>query len=272
MEVWTGNEAIEYLKKRDTDKPFFAQVSFERPHPPLSPSFDCPFSYDPDSLTLPENSKENIGDSPFFFNRNVELKWSAATHGEAVLRLALARYYALITQIDQQVGRILDHLEESGEIDNTVIILTSDHGDYAGEYSRMAKGWSYDAIYRIPMIIHLPKRFSPAERTDELIGQIDIFPTLCDLLEIEVPRSVQGESLLPILEGAVAPERDEVFYEYLTCKTVRTRDYKLNYGFDGEKELGELFDLRNDPHEYENLFDSPKHRDVREGLVRRILD
>ena len=87
MEVWTANEALNYFKEeRDPSKPFFAQVSFERPHPPLSPSFDCPFSYDPDSLTLPENSKENIGDSPFSFNRNVELKWSTATHGEAELR------------------------------------------------------------------------------------------------------------------------------------------------------------------------------------------
>jgi choline-sulfatase/uncharacterized sulfatase len=272
MEVWTGDQAIEYLKKRDTSKPFFAEVSFERPHPPLSPSFDCPFSYDPDSLTLPENSRENIGDSPFYYNRNVELKWSSATHGEAVLRKALARYYALITHIDQQIGRIIDHLKETGELDNTIIVFTADHGDFAGEYSRMAKGWSYDAIYRIPMIWRFPKEFVPSVRTEEMIEQIDLFPTVCDLLGIPTPRTVQGKSLVSVLKGNAAPERDTVFYEYVTCKTVRTREYKLNYGFDGKKEIGELFDLRKDPHEYTNLFESPEYRDIRESLIRRILN
>ncbi|MFA5688005.1 MAG: sulfatase-like hydrolase/transferase [Kiritimatiellales bacterium] len=272
MEVWTANEAINYLRTRDRSKPFIAEVSFERPHPPLSPSHDCPFSYDPDALTLPENRRENIGDSPFYFNRNVELKWSAATHGEQVLRQALARYYSLITLIDQQIGRIVESLKETGDLENTIIIFTADHGDFAGEYSRMAKGWSYDAICRIPMIVHFPQRFAPAERIDELIEQIDIFPTLCDLLDIHVPRAVQGKSLLPVLDGVTAPERDTVFFEYATCKTVRTREYKLNYGFDGEKGIGELFDLRNDPHEYENLFNSPAYRDVRETLIRRLLD
>ncbi len=272
LEVWTGNEAIKYLSERDRSKPFFAEVSFERPHPPLSPSFDCPFSYDSDSLTLPENSKENIGDSPFYFNRNVELKWSAATHGEGVLRQALARYYALISHIDQQVGRIIDQLRESGDLDNTIIIFTADHGDFAGEYSRMAKGFNYDAIHRIPMIWHMPERFVPSERTDEMIEQIDVFPTICDLLGIPTPKAVQGKSLLPILTGGAAPERDTVFFEYTVCKTVHTRDHKLSYGFDGANEIGELYDLRSDPHEYDNLFESPDHQDVRERLLRKLLD
>jgi arylsulfatase A-like enzyme len=272
MEVWTGDEAIEYLKQRDNEKPFFAQVSFERPHPPLSPSFDCPFQYDPESLTLPENSEENIGKSPFYFNRNVELKWSSATHGEAELRKALARYYSLITLIDQQVGRIIEELTKNGELDNTIIIFTADHGDFAGEYSRMAKGFNYDAIHRIPMIWHMPKRFQISERTEEMVEEIDIFPTICDLLEIPIPKAVQGKSLLPILEGASAPERDTVFFEYTMCKTVHTRKYKLSYGFDGENEIGELYDLKKDPHEYNNLFLSQDYRDVREQLIRKLLN
>lgn len=272
VEVWTGNEAVQYLQERDCSKPFFAEVSFERPHPPLSPSFDCPFRYDPDALTLPQNSKENIGDSPFYFNRNVELKWSAATHGEAELRQALARYYALISHIDQQVGRIIESLRESGDLDNTIIIFTADHGDFAGEYSRMAKGFNYDAIHRIPLIWQMPQRFVPSERTDEMIEQIDVFPTICDLVDVPTPKTVQGKSLLPILEGNAAVERDTVFFEYAVCKTVHTRDHKMSYGFDGENEIGELYDLCNDPHEYDNLFESPGHQDVRERLLRQLLN
>lgn len=272
LEVWTGDEAIRYLHDRDRSQPFFAEVSFERPHPPLSPSFDCPFKYDPDTLTLPENRKENIGDSPFYFNRNVELKWSAATHGEAELRLALSRYYALISLIDLQVGRIMDTLRQDGDMDNTIVIFTADHGDFAGEYSRMAKGFNYDAIHRIPMIWHMPGQFRPAERADEMVEEIDVFPTLCDMLDISCPKAVQGRSLLPILEGENIPQRDTVFFESATCKTVHTHEHKLSYGFDGEKELGELYDLRVDPHEYDNQFDSPDYRDVRERLIRRLMD
>ena len=272
MEAWTGDESIKYLQERDKSKPFFAEISFERPHPPLSPSFDCPFKYDSDSLTLPENSKENIGDSPFFFNRNVELKWSSATHGESELRAALARYYALISHIDQQIGRIIDQLCESGELENTIILFTADHGDFAGEYSRMAKGFNYDAIHRIPFIWHMPERFVPAEKIDEMVEQIDVFATVCDLLDIPTPKTVQGKSLKAILEGASEHDRDAVFFEYTMCKTVHTREYKLSYGFDGDNEIGELFDLSVDPHEYENLFDSSEHREIREQMIRKLLN
>jgi len=272
LEVWTGDEAIRYLRSRDRTQPFFAEFSFERPHPPLSPSFDCPFKYDPDALTLPENMEENIGASPFYFNRNVELKWSAATHGVQELRLALARYYALISLIDRQVGRIMDELRQGGDLDNTVIIFTADHGDFAGEYSRMAKGFNYDAIHRIPMIWYMPERFQPAERRMEMVEEIDVFPTICDLIGIATPRSVQGQSLLPILKGQAMQNRDTVFFEYTMCKTVHTREHKLSYGFDGQKEIGELYDLRKDPHEYENQFGSSDYREIRESLIRRLLD
>ncbi len=272
LETWTGDEAIKYLKEQDNSKPFFAEVSFERPHPPFSPSFDCPFSYDPDSLTLPENTKENVGDSPFFFDRNVELKWSGATHGEKELRIALARYYALISSIDQQVGRIIEELKQSGKYENTVIIFTSDHGDYAGEYSRMAKGWNYDAIHNIPMIWHMPDQFKPGKKNEEMVEEIDVFPTICDMLNIHCPKTVQGQSLLPILKGKSMPQRDTVFFEYTMCKTVRTKTHKLSYGFDGKNELGELFDLEKDPYEYVNLFDSSKHQDIRQKLIRKLLN
>ncbi len=272
MEVWTGNEAIQYLRNRDRSKPFFAEVSFERPHPPLSPSFDSPFQYDPGQLTLPENVRENIGDSPFYFNRNVELLWSAATHGEPVLRQALARYYGLITAIDQQIGRLMDELKKNGDWENTIIVFTADHGDFAGEYSRMAKGFNYDAIHRIPLIWHYPGEFHPSERFEEMVEEIDLFSTVCELLDIPCPKTVQGKSLVPILHGKGMTERDVVFFEYAMCKTVRTREYKLSYGYDGEKEIGELYDLRRDPHEYENQFASPELREVREQLLRKLLN
>jgi arylsulfatase A-like enzyme len=273
LEVWTGREATKYLELQNKDKPFFAQVSFERPHPPLTVPQGCPFIYDPAKITLPENQKEKIpGGTPFYFNRNVELKWCTSVSGEETLREALCAYYSLISLIDREIGLIMDKLDELALRENTVVIFCSDHGDYAGEYARMAKGWSYDAILRVPLIWNMPGEIPSGQVKQGLVEQVDFFPTICDLLGITTPRCVQGQSLLPLLKSDADSERDAVFSEYLGVKTVRTRLYKLNYTFDGTDELGELFSLEDDPREYDNLFATEEYADIREKLLRKLLN
>lgn len=101
---------------------------------------------------MPENQEDLPLNSTFYFNRNVELKWCASVHGEQILREALCAYYSLISLIDNECGRILDCLDELGIRDDTIVIFCSDHGDFAGEYGRMAKGWHYDCTHRVPLI------------------------------------------------------------------------------------------------------------------------
>ena len=209
LEVWTANESIEYLKNRNQRKPFFMQMSFERPHPPLTVPDGCPFVYDPDKITLPENSKELLLNSTFYFDRNVELKWCKSVHGEKTLREALCAYYSLITLIDHEIARVLSFLEESGMRENTLIIFCSDHGDFAGEYSKMAKGWNYDAIHRVPFIWNWAGKFQPGSN-DSLVETVGFFPTVCSLLDIPVPKTVQGDNLHPLLSGAKDKIRDEI--------------------------------------------------------------
>ena len=273
LEVWTADETIRYLRdERNGEKPFFLQVSFERPHPPLTVPAGCPFTYDPDSLTLPENREELPLNSTFFFDRNVELKWCTSVHGEKTLRVALAAYYAIISLIDDQIGRILACVDEMGLRDDTIIVFTSDHGDFAGEYSKMAKGWHYDCIHRVPFVWNWQGVFPLSKVYDELVETVDFFPTICSLLRLPVPKTVQGKNISGMILGTERTERESIFYEFVGVKTVRTKDYKLNYGLVGEGEVGELFDLINDPHEYENLFDSPGMAPVRETLLRKLLD
>lgn len=271
LEVWTANEAIQYLDKRDSGNPFFMQVSFERPHPPLTVPEGCPFIYEPDKITLPENSKELALNSTFYFDRNVELKWCKSTHGEKTLREALCAYYSLISLIDNEIGRIIAQLEKSGIRENTLIVFCADHGDFAGEYSRMAKGWNYDAIHRIPFIWNWTGRIS-SRKVESLVETVDFFPTICALLEIPVPKTVQGCDLSRLLSGETDKIKDKIFYEFIGVKTVRTENYKLSYGWDGEKETGELFDLQKDPHEYINLFEQKDYRAIREQLLRTIIN
>lgn len=273
LEVWTGDEALHYLEQvRDPARPFCLQVSFERPHPPLTVPAGTPFSYAPERLTLPLNQQELPLNSTFFFDRNVELKWCASTHGEAVLRQALAAYYTLITLIDQQIGRIINRLEALGCRQNTIIVFCADHGDFAGEYARMAKGWCYDCIHRVPFIWNWPGHLPAGTVHSGLVESIDFFPTLCHLLNLPVPVTVQGHDLSQTLRHGTPAGRDAVFYEFLAVKTIRSESHKLSYGFQNGQETGELFDLHDDPHEYQNRFNDPALAEVREMLLRRLLN
>lgn len=272
LEAWTGREARTYLESRAGARPFFLMVSFERPHPPLTVPAGCPYAYRPEDITLPANDREVVPTSPFFFDRNVENLWCRSHHGEEVLRQALCNYYALISLIDHEVGQILGCLDQTGLRENTVVIFCADHGDYAGEYSRMAKGWMYDAIHRVPCIWNWPGRIAAGSVKTGLVETIDLFPTLCALLDIQTPRTVQGQDLSRLLESEADSQREAVFYEAIGVKTVRTKEYKLSYNCTGEKELGELFDLRQDPCEYENLFGEPGLAAIRERLLRQLLN
>lgn len=272
LEAWTGRETIDYLRSRDGSKPFFLMSSFERPHPPMTMPAGCPHHYDPDAITLPPNQEEIIDQSPFRFHRNVELKWTTSVHGEAALREGLCAYYALISLIDDEIGRILDCLDENGLREDTIVIFCSDHGDFAGEYAKMAKGWNYDAILRVPFVWNWPGRFPAGAGKTGLVETIDLFPTLCDLLQVATPVSVQGQSLVPCLTSGADSTREAVFYEYLNLKSVRTKTHRLSYGFDGDRGRGELVDYTRGTHEYENLFDDPAAAGVREALQRRLLD
>ena len=269
LENWTANQAIDYLDQADS-RPFFLQVSFERPHPPLIEPPDNPFRYDPDALTLPENMEDT--DSTFFFNRNVELKWRATVHGECGLRRGLAAYYGLISLIDWNIGRILEHLDQRGLRDNTVVVFCADHGDFAGEYGRMAKGYPYDALHRVPFVWAWPGRFPGGALKTEFASNVDFAPTVCDLVGVPIPRSMQGQSLVPALTTDADTGQDTVFYESVCVKTVRTRDHKLSYACTAEGEVAELRDLRADPHEYRNVYDDPACAEHRDALQRRLLD
>ncbi len=269
LENWTANETIAYLEQKD-ERPFFVQMSFERPHPPLTVPAGCPFVYDPDTLTLPENQQEV--ESSFYFNRNVELKWCVSVHGESVLRQALAKYYALISLIDHNVGRVMAALDRLGLRENTIVVFCADHGDFAGEYGRMAKGFPYDALHRVPFVWNWPGRFQAGKAPRGFARTVDFAPTICGLAGAPTPRQTQGASLEPALFSGQGTGVEEVFFESVAVKTVRTRTHKLNYAFDRDGEKAELYDLTADPHEYRNVWGDPRYGAVRDEMMRRLLN
>ena len=200
-------------------------------------------------------------------------------------RAFIAAYYAMIEQIDDAVGDLVATLERTGQLDNTIFIFTSDHGEMLGDHGLLLKGARFfEGAVHVPMIVHWPAAIAAGQTTRALTEAVDIAPTLLEAAGIEVPWTMQGKSLLPLLTGATDPDRhkDLVICEFLDAfgklytpdrtRATMTFDgrYKLitYYGHD----LFELFDLEEDPGEFVNLWDAPEMAERRWDLVRQQAD
>jgi arylsulfatase A-like enzyme len=181
--------------------------------------------------------------------------------------------------IDDKVGEIMDALENKGQLDNTVIIFTSDHGDCLTDHGHSQKWTMYDQVTRIPMIARFPSRFPAGGRTDALVQLMDVGPSILELAGAKNPDNLEAESLLPALEGKAFNGREYVFAEQVRDLNytegnfqtmVRSREWKLVHFLD--EQLGQLFNLQDDPDEFENLWKSHEHKDIRDKLLGVLRD
>ena len=191
----------------------------------------------------------------------------------------------MIALIDDQLARIIKFLDDSGQRENTVIIFTSDHGESLGDHGLMFKGARfYEGLVRVPLIISWPGQFQTDLQSDALVEMLDLTATLLDIAGVPSPDYQQGKSLVPILRGEANSEhREFVRSEYFdaldpvftggsgTYATMhRTRRHKLSV-YHG-KDVGELFDLENDPWEHDNLWDKPEHEEIKNQLIAESFD
>lgn len=275
IEHWTAQETLEFLKHRDTTRPFFVHMSFERPHPNPAPAPEDADLYDPDAIVLPDciadAYQHEFASKPPFIREQLLAVRKPKDH----LQRVLAAYYTLITAIDREIGRILDALKKRGELENTIILYTADHGDSAGEHGAHGKNIGiYESVHRIPFILKCPDCPRGAVK-DGLIESVDLYPSLCELCALPVPDHVEGRSILPIIRKD-SPGKEFALAEwdwwspYPRAHTIRTRDFRLVY-YDAEHG-GELYHNAEDPGEIENLWDDPDFRDVRMQLMERLFD
>ncbi|WP_164821605.1 sulfatase family protein [Paenibacillus koleovorans] len=283
LETWTGNETLQFLRERDERRPFFVHMSFQRPHEPYTVPFDTGLLYDPDEIELPPGIRDLF--ERRFAGKPEKMRRLAGVVGgmpyipesEADLRRQLAFYYSLITRIDEQIGRVLDYLRETGEYENTIVVFTADHGDFAGDHGMVNKNIGiYESIHRIPFVLKYPG--GPAGvRLNGIMESIDMYPTLCELCEVPLPVSsvpVEGRSLVSVVEGLEAGKPHTVCewssprYE-ATVNAIRTDRYRLVYYGKGE---GELYDCASDPDEVDNRFEDPVYASVRLELLERMFD
>lgn len=191
-------------------------------------------------------------------------------------------YTAVITAVDENVGRLMEYLESIGELDNTIIIYTSDQGFFLGEHGWFDKRFMYEECQRTPLLVRYPPEVKAGSRTDALAMNIDFAPTILDLAGVEIPSDIQGMSLKPVLtSGGKTPGdwRDAVYYHYYEYPSwhsvkrhygIRTDDnFKLIHFYNDIDEW-ELYDLNTDPREMHNVFDDPAYAEVRARLETRM--
>ncbi|MFM7343072.1 MAG: sulfatase [Betaproteobacteria bacterium] len=192
----------------------------------------------------------------------------ASAHNEYDALEVKANYYAMIEQIDDQFGRIVQALRESGQLENTLVIYMSDHGELLGDHGLILKGCRFfDGLVRVPLIMSWPGQFSQGLRSQALVETVDVAPTLMEACGLDVPQSMQGKSLLPILRGQVDPSfhKPVVRSEYRDAMGGHADHSQASMVFDGRyksvfyhgHDLVELFDHQQDPNEFDNLWLHP---------------
>ena len=190
-------------------------------------------------------------------------------------------YLATISSVDDNVGRVLDYLEETGLDKNTIVVYTSDQGFYLGEHGWFDKRFIYDQSFKTPLLIKWPNVIKPGITNDELVQNLDYAQTFLEAAMIDIPDDMQGESLIPLLKGNSQEwTRDAVYYHYYEYPSVHmakrhygivNKDFKLvHFYFDVDE--WELYDRLNDPNEMNNVYYDPNYKDVVEALTSELSD
>ena len=271
--TWTGDRAVDFLKAdEDPDQPFFLWCSFSPPHAAHTPSADMDDLYDPDDIPIDWDAYERFERSRIGKRAMIEDFWKVGSvrQDPRIFQKAVCRYLSLITMVDEQIGRILAVLEELGQADDTIVVFTADHGDFAGHYGQLGKNIpGYDDLLRIPFIYCDPTREDNGRCVESMYQSVDLFPTLWERLGLEVPPTVQGLSLLPGIDGYPGSGREYVFAETHNVKTIRSEDWKLNFHA-VHPGKGQLFRMGPSPDETTNLWDDPECASVKQRLMEEL--
>ncbi|HUS06183.1 MAG TPA: sulfatase-like hydrolase/transferase [Bryobacteraceae bacterium] len=265
--IWAEAAAGHLAAQAKSEAPFFLYVGFNSPHDPRQAPKEFVDRYPAARIAIPPNYlPEHPFDQGDHANRDESLAPFPRTR-EAI-QVHRSEYYAHITYMDEQIGRILDALEASGKAANTYVIFTSDHGLAVGQHGLMGKQNMYDHSIRMPLLICGPG-IPQGRQVHEMVYQHSVFPTTCELAGIPIPKTVEFPSLVNMLKGKSAAGQDAVFCYYRDFqRAVRTSGHKLIvYPQAG---VTQLFDLKKDPWETENVADNKEYAAIRTSLTARL--
>lgn len=266
---WVADRAIDFLARRDRARPFFLGTSFIKPHPP----FEAPVPWNKlyrAADMLPPHRPEGFEQLLSYWNHHQNrYKYRDKGYDEMLFRTIKAMYYACISFIDFNLGRILDALGE--EIDNTLIVYTSDHGEMLGDYGSVGKRTMLNPAVKVPLLVRAPADIAPRGQIDTPVSLLDLFPTFAAAAGADEPApSREGQNLIEIAAGK--SDREYVFSQFSEGNTglymIAGRDLKYIYSAADRQEW--LIDLRVDPDETKNWAGNPRYVD-RLQTMRRLL-
>jgi len=257
VDSMVGERAVQFLEER-AESPFFLWVGFHCPHHPYDPPERFLRLYDSADVPLPHTHPEECQSKPPEVRAFREYgghpfaggKWGEQT--EEKLRRMVAAYYGIVSLCDEQIGRIVESLAAQGELENTLIIFTSDHGDFLGDHGIIGKGpFLYDSLIHVPLILRGPGCGRPGKIISTPMELVDIFPTVMDATGIQTPAQVQGRSRWGQFQGGEDSGGGYTFSETPSQRALRSTEWKYIRYLD--KPYRELYDLTSDPHELCNL-------------------
>lgn len=275
---WASDCAIDFISQ-ERDQPWLLNINVYDPHPPFIPPKSYADRFNADEMPGPYFQESDLKTQEGL--DGVDFQQKATRPEELGAKDIQAKYYAMIAQIDDQFARILESLESTGQRENTVIVFTSDHGETLGDHGLLKKGCRfYEGLTRVPLIFSWPGRFQSNRQCEGLVELLDLSATLLELTGVDIPEYHQGLSLMPFLVGdsdgsqiretarceyfdALAPDFTGGVGSFATM--YRTDCYKLSVYHD--RNLGELYDLENDPWEFKNLWDDPHYADLKARLI-----
>jgi len=263
---WVATETITFIQdttRRQPDRPFFVHAGFYAPHPPLNPPQSALDEYKGRELPPMHWSEEELDLLPPNFARGMQ---SLLSRTDAEWDDYRRYFYAMVTHLDHNIGRIIDAVEEAGALDRTIFVVTSDHGDYLGDHRIAGKSdRPYDGAMRIPLIFRGPG-VPKGAKTDELVEILDVMPTLMKMLGLKQTAGNQGLSLTDVMAGGHG--RRTIYMQGMKNKILRSKRATYAVYANGE-EL--LFNLDRDPHQLRNIARSPAARPLLDEMRKLLL-
>jgi arylsulfatase A-like enzyme len=282
--------AIDWLDSRSTDKPFFMYLSHKAVHSNFAPAKRHEQQYADVEIHVPASqadTKENYLGKPMWV-KNQRNSWHGVDfpyHSDLNVQEYKRQYHRALSAVDESLGRIMQYLKDNNLEKNTVIMLMGDNGFMFGEHGLIDKRNAYEESMRVPLLAYAPGYLEKGLVVDEMVANLDIAPTVLDIAGVKSPQHFEGQSFLPLAQNKKVPNwRQDFLYEYYwefnypqtpTTFALRRDNYKL-IQYHGVWDTEELYDLKNDPKEMNNLIDAPEHQELiaemRHDLFNRLVN
>lgn len=283
------DHAIDWLKKRDPERPFFVYLSHKAVHAAFKPARRHDGMYEGNKIDLPNTyTQTKTGEYRDLkwpqWVADQRVSWHGVDymyHGNGDLQELVTDYCETLMGVDDSVGAIMDILSKEGLDESTLVIYMGDNGFSWGEHGLIDKRHFYEESVKVPFLVRCPELFGGDKQMTQMVQNIDIAPTILDVAHIKKPEHLQGISIIPVLtDEKAAQTRDEIFYEYYweydfpmtpTVFGMRTDRYKY-IRYHGIWDRNELYDIQNDPDEMYNLISDPKKQDIAKSMSEKLYD